>query len=117
MTPAEVGRPWLAVVPLVVLVFTLLGHVCVLPLDAHAHRPSSAADDSDADHHDPGHAVHAASCEVIRSTASPSDVGPELVHRLGHSVVVAVTELARSTVLSPSVKSPPLFLLNASLLI
>lgn len=102
---------------LIALAFTLLGHICVLPLHGHGHDPASTSHEADPDHHAADDSVHAASCEALRST-SPVGSGQVLVARpLVYDLVVSLVEAAPRTRRSPSSKSPPLFLLHASLLI
>jgi hypothetical protein len=114
---AVVGRPVLSTMLLVALAFTLLGHICVLPLHGHGHESASSTAEADSDHHAADDSVHAASCEALRST-SPVGSGLVLVARpLVHDFVVSTIEAAPRTRCSPSSKSPPLFLLHASLLI
>lgn len=100
---------------LVLSVAMLMGHICVLPGHVHADTP---ARQTGADHpHDAEEAVHAASCEAVR----PAWVGCPVVLAPSVGAVTALLVAPSKTWISnsrsPSVKSPPLFLLHASLLI
>ena len=100
---------------LVLSVAALMGHICVLPGHVHAETPATQ---TDADHpHEADEAVHAASCEAMRSAwvGSPIVLAPS-VGALTATLVGQPKTWIRSS-RSPSVKSPPLFLLHASLLI
>ena len=107
-----VPRHFLSSIVLIVALFATLGHVCVLPLDTHATA-------TDTDDHD-GEALHAASCEALRSTGAP------LVRTTGIMVAtVAITserlcpaDLRRVVASAPIVRgSPPLYLRHSALLI
>ena len=97
---------------LVIAVVALLGHVCVLPVHAHAEMPGA--------HHshapDGGDAVHAASCEAVRGSA------PAVIPALAVARADAGTStrpVATRVVVTPPApdSSPPLFLRHAALLI
>lgn len=114
MTPERSSATGWAV--LAVLIATLLGHVCVLPLHAHAATATTQQHGHDDDTTD--QAAHIGSCEAVPS--SP------IVHPL--AVVTGTAEWAASSlevatwvtadrVAAPPPKSTPLFLLHASLLI
>src|SRR5438309_6917076 len=106
MTRASPSRYLLSGTVLAILALTLVGHVCALPLHGHAATE---------EHRDAGDSVHGASCEVLRSTPSltwhPIVEAAPLVERpiddRSGSLPVFSTP--------PSVHSPPLFLLHASL--
>ena len=102
---------------LVLSVAVLMGHICVLP--GHVHTETSARQ-TDVDHtHEADEAVHAASCEAVRS----GWLGYPIVLAPSVGAVMTATLVERSKTWisisgrSSSVKSPPLFLLHASLLI
>jgi hypothetical protein len=100
---------------LVLSVAILMGHICVLPGHVHADMP---AKQTDVDHpHDSDEAVHAASCEAVRSASVGSSIvlAPSVGALTAIPVAPPKTWLGSSRL--PSVKSPPLFLLHASLLI
>jgi len=110
---ARRGSLWTVAVIAIVMVS---GHICVLP----AHGPIEAATEQAEDQHthQGDEAIHAASCEGL---PSPSTVSPVLPG--GSSPVVMVSPISlRPTLVNQgrcahSLKSPPLFLLHASLLI
>jgi hypothetical protein len=99
------------------LIATMLGHVCVLPLHAHAappppthqHEDESGATDQ---------AAHIGSCEAL--AASPI-VQPFAVvtgmAEWARSPLQAPTWVAHDRVAAPPPRSTPLFLLHAALLI
>src|SRR2546430_11760264 len=58
----------LSVTVLALLAFTLVGHVCALPL--HDHHAAESHDDG-------GDSVHGASCEVVRCASSATE-GPTI---------------------------------------
>jgi hypothetical protein len=99
---------------LLAAILAVVGHVCVVPLHAHATPVGGhGSHDHDAD----DHSVHTASCEALKSSSpvvvttlvvalTPLRAGPTLV-RHAYDDVAVVT----------GVPSPPLFLLHAALLI
>jgi hypothetical protein len=107
-------RAWLV---LLVAIGTVLGHVCMGPLNAHADDAASAApgpgghDDSD------DGAVHCASYEALRT--APAQLSPSAV--VASALASPLPPLARETARVPATvfcpESPPLFLLHAALLI
>ena len=99
----------------VLSVAVLMGHICVLP--GHVHADTHATQ-RDGDHpHNADEAVHAASCEAVRSAwvGCPIVLAPSVGAVTATLVAPPKTWISSSR--SPSVKSPPLFLLHASLLI
>jgi hypothetical protein len=100
---------------LTLLIATLLGHVCELPVHAHAatatHQHGQGSDGTD-------QAAHIGSCEAL---ASSPIVQPVAV--VTGTAEGAATPLEPATwdvsdrVAAPPPKSTPLFLLHASLLI
>jgi hypothetical protein len=101
---------------LLVLIAILLGHVCVLPVHAHA---SPATTHQHGDESDPAaDATHIASCEAVTSSpvARPLPVAARTVEYV--PVALAVTTwLAADRVAATPPRSMPLFLLHAALLI
>jgi len=101
---------------LTLLIATLLGHVCVLPLHAHAATATTHqhGDESDGS----GQAAHIGSCEALPSS---SIVQPVVV--VAGTTLWAATPLEAATwlvhdrVAAPPPRSTPLFLRYASLLI
>jgi hypothetical protein len=115
MTPVRQRSSAMGWALLAVLIATLLGHVCVLPLHAHAAATTDQhGHDSDA----ADQAAHIGSCEAL--AASPI-VQPVVV--VTAKAERAATPLERPTwvvydrVAAPPPRSTPLFLLHASLLI
>jgi hypothetical protein len=100
---------------LAVLIATLLGHVCVLPLHAHgAATTDQHGHDSDAT----DQAAHIGSCEALAS--SPIVYPLAIVTSTAEwaaSPLEAATSLVYHRVAAPPPRSTPLFLLHASLLI
>ncbi len=100
---------------LVLSVAILMGHICVLPGHVHAETRAPHADTDQP--HDSDEAVHAASCEAVRPASVGSSIAP--VPSLGAVTATLVIQAQTwiSSSRSPSLKSPPLFLLHSSLLI
>ena len=101
---------------LLVLVATLLGHVCVLPLHAHAAADRTGQHGHDSDPTDP--AAHIGSCEAVAS--SPIVHSAPVVTSTADwavSPLEAATFVAPDRVAAPPPNSTALFLLHASLLI
>jgi hypothetical protein len=99
---------------LIVAIIAILGHVCVLPVHAHAipvegheSHGESPTDDS----------VHTASCDALKGTSAT----PSIVPATTWTALVVVEPFAlRRFDTAPAAahaESPPLFLLHASLLI
>jgi hypothetical protein len=102
---------------LAVLMATLLGHVCVLPLHAHAAAATNDQHGHDSDATD--QAAHIGSCEAV---VASSPIMPPLAvltstAEWAASSLEAATGVAADHVAAPPPKSTPLFLLHASLLI
>jgi hypothetical protein len=98
-----------------VAVFVVLGHVCALPVHAHAGAVTTHAED----HSEPGGdgAVHGGSCEALRASFSfdaPALVPPGFIPLVTND---SGATLARATLSPAPTRSPPLFLLHAALLI
>ena len=105
---------------LLIAVVALVSHVCALPAHAHAGRTSGVHHDMDSaaphDGEEPGHGVHAASCDAVKAPAPTVMVPAATVTR------VATVHQSRGIVQSfiDPVKfsgTPPLFLLHLVLLI
>jgi len=107
-------RVWLV---LLVAIGAVLGHVCMMPLHAHADDAASVTlgpgghDDSD------DHAVYRASCEALRT--APAQLPPSAL--VASALASPLPPLARETARVPATafraESPALFLLHAALLI
>jgi len=101
---------------LTLLIASLLGHVCVLPLHAHAATATTHQHGDESDRSD--QAVHIGSCEAL---ASSPIVQPVVV--VTDTAEWFATPLEKATwtvhdrVAAPPPRSTPLFLLHASLLI
>ena len=104
----------------VAALLTVLGHVCALP--GHAHAAGAAGDHhglptTDHEHSD-GDAVHAASCEAVRSASAtvgtPILIGLSPRASITAALVDAPLRAAEST---PPTSSPPLYLTHRALLI
>jgi hypothetical protein len=100
---------------LVAAMLGLLGHVCVVPLHAHAVpiEGHGSHDDDAADH-----SVHTASCEAAKGGATVAALMP--IPRAAELPVAPAPSLSRRLGPSPNVptaEAPPLFLLHAALLI
>jgi hypothetical protein len=99
------------------LIATLLGHVCVLPLHAHAAATATThqhGDESDGS----GQAAHIGSCEALASSpiVQPVVIVTGTAERVA-TPLEAATWAVRDRVAAPPPRSTPLFLLHASLLI
>jgi hypothetical protein len=110
------GRPALGWLVLALALFAVLGHVCVLPHEAHA------SGDEPPGHHDSHHdgpaphdALHSASCEAVRSSVTPA---APIVAAAAMAVTVMPSGIERGAI--PTVRplaiapSPPLFLLHSA---
>jgi hypothetical protein len=101
---------------LTLLIASLLGHVCVRPLHAHAATATTHehGDDSDG----PDQTAHIGSCEAL---ASSPIVQPAVVvtgtAEWSATPLEAATWAAHDRVAAPPPRSTPLFLRYASLLI
>jgi hypothetical protein len=107
-------RAWLV---LLVAIGALLGHVCTMPLHAHAEEAASATAGSGGHDDSDDHVVYHASCEALRT--APAQLTPSVM--MSSTIVRAPVPVARETArVAASVfraESPPLFLLHAALLI
>ena len=116
MTPARQRSSAMGWALLAVLIATLLGHVCVLPLHADAAAATNDHHGHDSDATD--QAPHIGSCEALASSpiVHPLSVVTSTVEWAA-SPLGAVTSAAPVRFAAPPPKSTPLFLLHASLLI
>ena len=94
-----------------VAVFVVLGHVCALPVHAHAGTVTTHSED---DHeHGRDDASHGGSCEALRAT--PNIALPALpAARLEVELLMALLTEVAAPPAAPN-GSPPLFLLHAVL--
>lgn len=101
---------------LTLLIASLLGHVCVLSLHAHAATATTHhhGDESDGS----GQAAHIGSCEALASSpiAQPVVVVTGTAERAA-TPLEAAAWFVHDRVAAPPPRSTPLFLLHASLLI
>jgi hypothetical protein len=106
---------WITTLLLVAAMLGLLGHVCVVPLPAHALpiEGHGSHDDDAADH-----SVHTASCEAAKGGSTVAGLMP--IPRAAELAVAPAPSLVRRLGVAPNVptaESPPLFLLHAAFLI
>jgi hypothetical protein len=101
---------------LLLAVVMLVGHICVLPI--HSHVEASPSHGDEAQPHDADDAVHAGSCEALRSSGTAC---PPLLTISAFVVPTAVYPLnewvSRCSISPRPTASPPIFLLHAALLI
>ena len=99
---------WLLVA---VAVFVVLGHVCALPVHAHAGAVTTHAEDHP--EHGSDGAAHGGSCEALKAT--PNIALPVLpAVRLDIALLLALSTEVATPPAAPE-ESPPLFLLHAVL--
>lgn len=100
---------------LLLAVVMLVGHICAPP---HSHVEASPSHGDEAQPHDAADAVHAGSCEALRSSGTAC---PPVLTISAFVVLTAVYPLnewvSRGSISSRPTASPPLFLLHAALLI
>jgi hypothetical protein len=94
-----------------VAVFVVLGHVCALPVHAHAGAVTTHAEDHS--EHGGDEAAHGGSCEALRATPN-IDLPAQVAVRLDVELVPAMLTEAAPARTDPEA-SPPLFLLHAVL--
>jgi hypothetical protein len=100
---------------LVIAIVAVLGHVCVLPVHAHAVPVEGHGSHGDAPS---DNSVHTASCDALKSTSTTPSMVP--IATAVPVVFVEQVSLRRSIDIDPAswhAESPPLFLLHAALLI
>ena len=105
---------------IVVALLAVIGHVCAVPGHAHAltspghERDAPAADHSRSD----GGAVHAASCEAVRSgVVSVATASVLAATPLGYAAVDTVQRYSRVVESPPPAASPPLYVMHRALLL
>ena len=101
---------------LIVAIIAVLGHICVLPVHAHA-VPIEGHGSHDDDPSD--NSVHTASCDALKTaSATPSIVlVPMTVPAINVEPVSLKGHAFDAAPISARLDSPPLFLLHAALLI
>jgi hypothetical protein len=100
---------------LIIAIVAVLGHVCVLPVYAHAVPVEGHGSHGDAPS---DNSVHAASCDALKSTSATPSIVPTATST--PLVIIEPTSLRRPIDTDPAswhAESPPLFLLHAALLI
>lgn len=108
-------RGWLTTLLLVAAMSGVLGHICVVPLHAHA-VPVEGHGTHDEDASD--HAVHTASCEAAKSRSSVAAAIVPPSRTIDLPVMPSVAPLRdRGAIDVVAAESPPLFLLHGVLLI
>jgi hypothetical protein len=103
----------------------ILGHVCVLPLDAQARTLEAAGrhahDDAAPSHQDGDHddgAIHAASCDAVAAPSSPLLAGPSTAATRTAAFELPPDHRAPLAIAPPAPSaSPPLYLTHRALLI
>jgi hypothetical protein len=96
----------------------MLGHVCVLPHEAHAVTAEASADHGSHDGHSEHDALHMASCEAVAPSVTSLASVAEPAAR---TVVIAACVAAPDGVANHASRSrdtatwPPLFLLHSTL--
>jgi hypothetical protein len=105
----------------VVALIAVVGHICALPGHSHAatagsdHPPTAPITDHE---HSDGDAVHAASCEAVRSAAVNVETPTVAATSLSTSVIeCSIETLPRVVAWRPPTASPPLYLTHRTLLI
>lgn len=108
------GQELVAVAMLIIAIVAVLGHVCVLPV--HAHAAPAESHDSHGD--EPGdNSVHTASCDALKSTSAAALIVPAAAWSPLVAVEAAGPRLFDAAPSRSRAESPPLFLLHAALLI
>jgi hypothetical protein len=116
MRPPTPRQGFVAAALLIVAIVAALGHICVLPVHAHAVPiEGHGSHDDDASEN----SVHTASCDALRTaSATPSIVlVPTTVPAINVEPVSLKGHAFDAAPLSAHPHSPPLFLLHAALLI
>lgn len=113
MTRLSSRRPGFWSLALAVALFAMLGHVCVLPHEAHAVTADHGSHDGHSEHD----ALHMASCEAV----APSVTSLASVAEAAAGTFVIAACVASEGVVSHASRardtatSPPLFLLHSTL--
>lgn len=116
MRPLTRAHGFVAATLLIVAIIAVLGHICVLPVHAHAvpvEGHGSHDDDSS------GNSVHTASCDALKSASATPTILP-VATTMPLVVVEPLSLKGRAFDVAPAranADSPPLFLLHAALLI
>ena len=108
-------RGWLTTLLLSAAISGVLGHICVVPLHAHAVAVEGhgSHDEDSTDH-----SVHTASCEAAKSRSSVAAAIVPPSHAIDMPVMPSVASLRdRRASDVVAAESPPLFLLHVALLI
>jgi len=107
---------WLTVTLLIAALAGVIGHICVVPLHAHAVpvEGHGSHDDDAADH-----SVHTASCEAAKNCISANALMPPAQPVALEGIVALPLRLSHCDRAADvlTAESPPLFVLHASLLI
>jgi hypothetical protein len=116
MRPPAPHHGFVATALLILAIVAVLGHICVLPVHAHAVpvEGHSSHDDGGSDN-----SVHTASCDALKTaSATPSIVlVPTTVPAINVEPVSLKGHAFDAAPVSAHPASPPLFLLHAALLI
>jgi hypothetical protein len=108
------GHGVVAAALLIIAIIAVLGHICVLPVHAHA----APAESHDSHGEEPGdHSVHTASCDALKSTSATPLIVPAATWAPLAAVEAVGLRLFDSATSRSCAESPPLFLLHAALLI
>jgi hypothetical protein len=108
------ATPWAL---LALLIATMLGHVCVLPLHAHAATAATTHQHED-ESGGTDQAAHIGSCEALASSPIVHSLAVVMgIAEWAASPLQVATWIARDRVTAPPPRSTPLFLLHAALLI
>jgi hypothetical protein len=107
---------WLTVMLLIAAMAGLIGHVCVVPVHAHA-VPVEGHGSHDEDAAD--RSVHTTSCEAAKGGLSVHSLGPRshVIEPLPIAPRLLSMTYSGQVPDSLAAESPPLFLLHAALLI
>jgi hypothetical protein len=114
-------RPAVTHILIAVALLAVIGHVCALTGHVHAATSASAhghaAPITDHEHSD-GDALHAASCEAVRSGAATAET-PTVVAASSRTSATddRVETRLRAAESAPPTSSPPLYLTHRTLLI
>ena len=109
------GRPVLGWLALTVALFAVMGHVCVLPHEAHA-APVEPSESHGHDEHSQHDALHTASCEAVPSSVTPA---ASVLQVTGSVIATTFGKPGGGALHAPRAPaidtSPPLFLLYSAL--
>jgi hypothetical protein len=101
-------------IAVIIAIFSVLGHICALPLHAHAVpvEGHGSHDDDTADH-----SVHTASCDALKSGRPVLSAPPVVAVVPLMTPVPSVDASLDQRPADARAESPPLFLLHAAFLI